>query len=119
MSKQSVCGGGQRPTLGCACGFIAKGAPREAKKHMRMHRKKCELSADIRIETSNPLQNGRDGITYVRVIMSTREDQTVISSIEGSKCGVCGVSTQGRKIRSLWNNALCEECGEESEEEDD
>ena len=32
---------------------------------------------------------------------------------EGSKCGECGVSTQGRKIRSLWNNTLCEKCGEE------
>jgi len=38
---------------------------------------------------------------------------------EGSKCGECGVSTQGRKIRSLWNNTLCEKCGEESEEEDE
>tara|TARA_R110000772_G_scaffold114329_2_gene218713 strand:- start:113 stop:862 length:750 start_codon:yes stop_codon:yes gene_type:complete len=40
---------------------------------------------------------------------------------EGSKCGECGVLTQGRKIRSLWNNTLCEKCGEESddEEEDD
>lgn len=93
MSKQSVCGGGQRRTLGCACGFITKGAPREANMRMRMHQKKCELSADIRIdETFNPLQNGRDGIIYSRngnlvqrqlqVIMSTREDQTVISSIE-------------------------------------
>jgi len=36
----------------------------------------------------------------------------------GSKCGECGISTQGRKIRSLWNNTLCEECGEESEEDD-
>ena len=38
---------------------------------------------------------------------------------EGSTCGECGVSTQGRKIRSLWNNTLCEKCGEESEEEDE
>ena len=37
---------------------------------------------------------------------------------EGSKCGECGVSTQGRKIRSLWNNTLCEKCGEEDEEEE-
>jgi hypothetical protein len=32
---------------------------------------------------------------------------------EGSSCGECGVSTQGRKIRGLWNNTLCEECGKE------
>ena len=38
---------------------------------------------------------------------------------EGSKCGECGVSTQGRKIRSLWNNTLCEKCGEESEDEEE
>ena len=38
---------------------------------------------------------------------------------EGSKCGECGVSTQGRKIRSLWNNTLCEKCGEEDEEEEE
>jgi hypothetical protein len=38
---------------------------------------------------------------------------------EGSKCGECGVSTQGRKIRSLWNNTLCEKCGEEEEEEEE
>jgi hypothetical protein len=34
---------------------------------------------------------------------------------EGSHCGECGTSTQGRKIRGLWNNTLCEECGEEEE----
>jgi hypothetical protein len=34
-------------------------------------------------------------------------------------CLECGVSTQGRKIRSLWNNVLCEKCGEEDEEEEE
>lgn len=36
-------------------------------------------------------------------------------------CGECGISTKGRKIRGLWDNKLCEECGEHSdmEEEDD
>jgi hypothetical protein len=38
---------------------------------------------------------------------------------EGSKCGECGISTQGRKIRSLWNNSLCEKCGEESDDEEE
>jgi hypothetical protein len=32
---------------------------------------------------------------------------------EASQCGECGVSTSGRKIRGLWNNTLCEKCGEE------
>jgi predicted RNA-binding Zn-ribbon protein involved in translation (DUF1610 family) len=50
----------------------------------------------------------------VRLLFIKNEEEV---EIEGSKCGECGVSTQGRKIRSLWNNALCEECGEESEEE--
>jgi hypothetical protein len=30
-------------------------------------------------------------------------------------CVECGCSTQGRKIRSLWNNVLCERCGEYSD----
>jgi hypothetical protein len=34
-------------------------------------------------------------------------------------CLECGVSTQGRKIRSLWNNVLCEKCGEEEVEEEE
>jgi len=36
-------------------------------------------------------------------------------------CGECGISTKGRKIRGLWDNKLCEECGEHSdvEEEDE
>jgi hypothetical protein len=34
------------------------------------------------------------------------------------KCGECGVSTSGRKIRGLWNNTLCEKCGEEDVEDD-
>ena len=36
-----------------------------------------------------------------------------------SECGVCGTDTSGRKIRSLWNNTLCEICGEESDDESD
>ena len=34
------------------------------------------------------------------------------AELEGSHCGECGTSTQGRKIRGLWNNALCEKCGD-------
>jgi len=33
-------------------------------------------------------------------------------------CGECGVSTEGRKIRGLWNNLLCEKCGDILEEEE-
>ena len=36
----------------------------------------------------------------------------------GAKCDICGISTAGRKIRSLWNNALCEECGADSDGEE-
>lgn len=38
-----------------------------------------------------------------------------------SHCAECGECTHGRKIRSLWNNTLCEECGDDTddEEEDD
>lgn len=41
------------------------------------------------------------------------EDSDEEEEEEGSHCGECGTSTQGRKIRGLWNNTLCEECGEE------
>jgi hypothetical protein len=34
-------------------------------------------------------------------------------------CGECGVSTGGRKIRGLWDNRLCEKCGEEDDEEEE
>jgi len=39
--------------------------------------------------------------------------------IKGSTCAECGISTAGRKIRSLWNNVLCEECGEHSDDEEE
>jgi hypothetical protein len=35
------------------------------------------------------------------------------------ECDVCGISTEGRKIRSLWNNALCEICGVYEENDND
>ena len=90
MSKSSVCGGGQRRTLVCVCGFVAKGAPREANMRMKMHQKKCEDSSDIPIdETFNPLRNGMDGFTHTRngnlvqrqmqAVVSTPEDQTTMS----------------------------------------
>lgn len=34
-------------------------------------------------------------------------------------CGECGISTKGRKIRGLWDNKLCEECGEHSDIEEE
>jgi GNAT superfamily N-acetyltransferase len=34
-----------------------------------------------------------------------------------AECDICGISTAGRKVRGLWNNALCEECGANSDEE--
>jgi hypothetical protein len=37
---------------------------------------------------------------------------------EGSTCAECGISTAGRKIRGLWDNVLCEECGEHSDDEE-
>ena len=34
-----------------------------------------------------------------------------------SHCAECGECTHGRKIRSVWNNTLCEECGDDEEED--
>lgn len=41
------------------------------------------------------------------------ENEKAHEDEEASQCGECGVSTSGRKIRGLWNNTLCEKCGEE------
>jgi len=38
---------------------------------------------------------------------------------KGATCAECGISTAGRKIRGLWDNVLCEECGEHSDIEED
>ena len=35
-----------------------------------------------------------------------------------ARCAECGYSTQGRKIRGVWDNVLCEDCGEHSEDEE-
>ena len=43
---------------------------------------------------------------------------TEIKKLVEGICAECGISTKGRKIRSLWNNTLCEDCGEYSDEED-
>lgn len=84
--------GGQRRTLGCACGFTTKGAPREANMRMKMHQKKCELGADIPIPSEkefNPLKNGFDGIRQsrngnlvqnpIQLIRLTQEDRMTMS----------------------------------------
>jgi hypothetical protein len=49
------------------------------------------------------------------------EDEKEEEEEEKCVCGECGISTKGRKIRGLWDNKLCEECGEHSdiEEEED
>ena len=50
-----------------------------------------------------------------RVRKETHDDKDK----RGSCCGECGVSTAGRKIRGLWDNTLCETCGEEEHECDE
>jgi hypothetical protein len=34
-----------------------------------------------------------------------------------ARCAECGTSTKGRKIRGLWDNILCEDCGEHTDDE--
>jgi ribosomal protein S27AE len=60
-----------------------------------------------------------DDLWYCADCKDAHMDEEDEEVVVGSVCGECGVSTQGRKIRSLWNNTLCEECGEESDDEDD
>ena len=43
---------------------------------------------------------------------SNNPPSTTDSENEETECVECGVSTHGRRIRSLWNNTLCEKCGE-------
>ena len=67
-----------------------------------------------------PIDN-KEGMT-LRLVWAfiEKEDTNDAKTDEGSeeaKCLECGVSTHGRKIRSLWNNSLCEQCGEEACEE--
>ena len=32
-------------------------------------------------------------------------------------CDECGISTAGRKIRGIWDNELCEDCGKDTDDE--
>jgi len=58
-----------------------------------------------------------DDLWYCADCKSAHMDEDEEEVVVGSVCCECGVSTQGRKIRSLWNNTLCEECGEESDDD--
>jgi hypothetical protein len=71
------------------------------------YRKKCESPEEARA-----LFQGKDR-KWAAVMTKRPAKET--------ECGECGTTTSGRKIRGLWNNELCEECGgdDEDEPEDD
>jgi hypothetical protein len=47
------------------------------------------------------------------------DDDSDDDSDDDARCAECGTSTKGRKIRSLWNNVLCEVCGEHSDDDEE
>ena len=73
----------------------------------------CESEGDFKYPSFAAIDDAEN------VCYEYEDDEDEDEDEEGSKCGECGVSTQGRKIRSLWNNTLCEKCGEESDDEED
>lgn len=36
-----------------------------------------------------------------------------------ARCAECGYSTKGRKIRGVWDNVLCEDCGEHTDDDEE
>lgn len=54
----------------------------------------------------------------IKALTVTDSDSDTDSEDKDCACGECGVSTQGRKIRGLWNNELCEKCGESDDEDE-
>jgi hypothetical protein len=69
-----------------------------------------DIIADLQLQIQNlQLQNEllRQPIPTCETVNSDCQTEAV--------CAECGCSTQGRKIRGLWNNVLCERCGEHSD----
>jgi len=73
-----------------------------------------DIIADLQLQIQNlKLQNEllRQPFPTCETVNSDCQTEAV--------CAECGCSTQGRKIRGLWNNVLCERCGEHSDNDSD
>ena len=72
MSKKTFCYGGQARTIGCPCGFVAKGDVRTANFKMKLHTKVCDLASQLtytkEFNRTNANMNGWKGMRGSEVV---------------------------------------------------